>query len=115
MLGSMLSWIWLAMCSSVPILSFSAVTRRTSPTYSTVLWDSLAKDSASTSISSSVRYSSSIVNSRLVSLRLAILFVIRFRGRTILLPRMIAEAIARITTAKYTSLIVILILPIFER
>ena len=58
--------------------------------YCTVLCDSLAKDSASTSISSPVRNSSSITNSTFVSLIPAILFVIRFRGLTIFLPRITA-------------------------
>ena len=55
MLGTMPSWICFAMFSSVPIRSFSAVTRLTSCTYSTVLWLRSAKLSASTSISSPVR------------------------------------------------------------
>ena len=66
--------------------SFSAVTRRTCPRYSTVLWEIAAKDSASTSISSPVRKASSILNSRLVSLSSEMRLVMVFSGLTIRLP-----------------------------
>ena len=55
MFGSMSAWIRVARDSSAPMRSFSAVTRSTSEIYWSVFPDSIAKDSARTSISSPVR------------------------------------------------------------
>ena len=112
MLGSISAWIRVASESSAPIRSFSAVTLCTSEIYSSVLPESIAKDSARTSISSCVRYSSSIRNSRSSPPSERTLPVMASSGLTMRFDSIAAAVTARMTTTPISTMMVALALDI---